>query len=163
MALFERIRQRFRTIGRSDSDEEQSADSASDDRRGEESQRGPGPVRAISEGIANGLRRDRSGRTPGLFDSPEQRQRSRIAEPADWSGRTSAPEGTVGLSGASILGDPSPADGGGRGSALFDPPTEKQSGGLFGSTDGAQTESDRGLTGSNLFGSGNDDNSGRLF
>ena len=41
MALFERIRRRFRAIGRSDSDDERSADSRSDDRREEESQRGP--------------------------------------------------------------------------------------------------------------------------
>jgi hypothetical protein len=169
MALFDIIRQRFRAIGRSD--DEDAADTsaqATSDTRTESSSRPPGPVRAMSESIARGLRGEPGGKTPSWFDGPERRQ-LRVSETADWTGRTTGAHRNGGFAGSSILdsnylntrvlGAPDT-----RESSLLGPSSENPGGGLFGSDAGATAQGDRGLTGSDLFGTGNDrDDSGRLF
>ncbi len=107
MALFDRIRQRFRAIGRSDDDDDaadSNAEATSGDTRTEPLPRQPGPVRANSERIARGLRGDPGGKAPGWFDGPERRQ-LRFSEPADWTGRTTSSQRNGGFAGSSILGD----------------------------------------------------------
>lgn len=97
MAIFDMIRQRFRAIGRSD---DYAADSntqaSSDDTRTASLPRPPGPVRAISESIARGLRGDSGGQTPSWFDGPERR-RLLVSETADWTGRTTSAQRNGGL------------------------------------------------------------------
>jgi hypothetical protein len=170
MALFDRIRQRFRAIGRSDEDgaADTNAQASADNTRTESSSRPPGPVRALSQSIARGLRGEPGGQTPSWFDGPERRQ-LRVSETADWTGRTTSAQRNGGLAGSSILdgnylntrmlGAPDT-----RESSVLGPATENPGGGLFGNDTGASAQGDRGLTGSNLFGAGNDrDDSGRLF
>ena len=170
MALFDIIRQRFRAIGRSDEDgaADTNAQATADDTRTESSSRPPGPVRAISESIAKGLRRDPGGDTPSWFDGPERRQ-LRVSETADWTGRTTSAQRNGGFAGSSlldgnylntrVLGAPNTQE-----SPPIGPPSENPGGGLFGNDTGASAQGDRGLTGSDLFGAGNDrDDSGRLF
>lgn len=170
MALFDRIRQRFRAIGRSDEDDaaDTNAPATADDTRTESSSRPPGPVRAMSESIARGLRGEPCGQTPSWFDGPERRQ-LRVSEPADWTGRTSSAQRNGGFAGSSlldgnylstrVLGAPNTQE-----SPPVGPPSENPGGGLFDNDAGASAQGDRGLTGSNLYGAGNDrDDSGRLF
>ena len=170
MALFDRIRQRFRAIGRSDDDAaaDTNAQAASADTRTESLSRPPGPVRAMSESIARGLRGDSGGQTPGWFDGPERRQ-LRVSETADWTGRTTSAQRNGGFAGSSlldgnylntrVLGAPNTQE-----SSPIGPPSENPQGGLFSNDAGATAQGDRGLTGSDLFGTGNDrDDSGRLF
>lgn len=170
MALFDMIRQRFRAIGRSDEDDaaDTNAQATADDTRIESSSRPPGPLRAMSESIARGLRSDSGGKTPSWFDGPERRQ-LRVSETADWTGRTTSAQRNGGFAGSSlldgnylstrVLGAPDT-----RELSLLGPSAENQGGSLFGSDAGATAQGDRGLTGSNLFGAGNDrDDSVRLF
>jgi hypothetical protein len=169
MALFDMIKQRFLAIGRSDDD--RVADSnvpANADTRTESSSRPRGSVRAVSESIARGLRGEPGGTTTGWFDGPERRQ-LRVSETADWTGRTTSPQRNGGFAGSSlldgnylstrVLGAPNTQE-----SFPIGPSSENPGGGLFGNDAGASAQGDRGLTGSDLFGSGNDrDDSGRLF
>lgn len=170
MALFDLIRQRVFGIGRSGDDDaaDTSAQATADDTRIESSSRPPGPVRAMSESIARGLRSDSGGKTPSWFDGPERRQ-LRVSETADWTGRATGAERNGGFAGSAILdsnylntrvlGAPDT-----RESSLLGPSSENQGDGLFGSEAGATAQGDRGITGSDLFGAGNDrDDSGRLF
>ena len=170
MALFDMIRQRFRAIGRSDEDgaADTNAQAPADDTRIGSSSRPPGPVRAMSESIARGLRGEPGGQTPSWFDGPERRQ-LRVSETADWTGRTTSAQRNGGFAGSSlldgnylntrVLGAPDT-----REASVLGPATENPQGGLFGNDTGASAQGDRGLTGSDLFGAGNDrDDSGRLF
>lgn len=172
MALFDMIRQRFRAIGRSDDDDDaadSNAEATSGDTRTEPLPRQPGPVRANSERIARGLRGDPGGKAPGWFDGPERRQ-LRFSEPADWTGRTTSSQRNGGFAGSSILEDGNylstrvlgaPDT---REASVLGPADGNRGGGLFGNDAGATAQGDRGLTGSDLFGAGNDrDDSGRLF
>ncbi len=170
MALFDMIKQRFLAIGRSDDDD--AADSnvpANADTRTDSISRPPGPVRAMSESIARGLRGEPGVKTPSWFDGPERRH-LRVSETADWTGRTTSAQRNGGFAGSSILGDGNylntrvlgaPDT---RESSILGPSSENSGGGLFGNDAGASAQGDRGLTGSDLFGSGNDrDDSGRFF
>jgi hypothetical protein len=170
MALFDMIRERFRAIGRSDDDDavDTNAQGTAADTRTESLSRPPGPVRAMSESIARGLRGDSGGKTPSWFDGPERRQ-LRVSETADWTGRTTSAQRNGGFAGSSlldgnylntrVLGVPDT-----REASVLGPADGNPGGGLFGNDAGATAQGDRGLTGSDLFGAGNDrDDSGRLF
>lgn len=169
MALFDLIRQRVFGIGRSgDDDAADTSSQANSDTTAGSPSRPPGPVRAMSESIARGLRSDSGGKTPSWFDGPERRQ-LRVSETADWTGRATGAERNGGFAGSAILdsnylntrvlGAPDT-----RESSLLGPSSENQGDGLFGSEAGATAQGDRGITGSDLFGAGNDrDDSGRLF
>ena len=91
------------------------------------------------------------------------------SETVDWTGRTTSAQRNGGFAGSSlldgnylstrVLGAPDTQE-----SPPIGPPSENPGGGLFGNDAGASAQGDRGLTGSNLFGAGNDrDDSGRLF
>lgn len=170
MALFDRIRQHFRAIGRRDDDDAANTNAqATSDTRTEVLSRPPGPLRTMSERIARGLHGHSSGKTPSWFDGLERRQ-LRVSETADWTGRTASAPTNGGFAGSSILGDGNYLSTrilgapGTRGSSLFGEPAENHVGGPFGSDAGAAAQGDRGLAGSDLFGAGNDrDESGRLF
>ncbi len=169
MALLDMIKQRFLAIGRSDDDHAADANAPTNaDTRTESISRPRGSVRAMSESIARGLRGEPAGTTPGWFDGPERRQ-LRVSETADWAGRTTSGQRNGGIAGSSILdgsylssrvlGAPNTQE-----SSPIGPPPDNPGGGPFGNNAGASAQGDRGLTGSNLFGAGNDrDDSGRLF